>query len=227
MSGLVGYDSSSSDESEPDHKQPQNIGNIINDSQNTHTTLEKSRSNGESGSEQHSHVLDSGQQVGPLMGPTLPPQNRSTYNDPGSPNDSPTTYSERDTIRYLTQASHPMTSLPPSPPGSPNPALEAKFKKFLDLKAQGIHFNEDLGRKSTFRNPSLLPTLIDRAGLKGDDQYRTSIPTSVWDPLALPPYAYKEELLRTQQSMRAQDLATKKTMSAAGKRKIDFTSAGT
>lgn len=166
-----------------------------------------------------------GVDVGPLVGPAMPMTTDELARD--SPMDQVDSLSERDAVRYLTQPSHPMTSIPPSPPGSPDPALNAKFKRFLELKAKGVHFNDDLGRKATFRNPSLLATLMDRAGLESNDQYKTSLPLSVWDPLNFPPYAFKEELLRSQQTLRDQQQAVKKSQSAAGKRSIEFTSGGT
>ncbi|KAK6376280.1 hypothetical protein LTS17_006875 [Exophiala oligosperma] len=126
----------------------------------------------------------------------------------------------------LTFASHPMASLPPSPPGSPDPVLEVKFKKFLDLKTKGMHFNEDLASKSAFRNPGLLATMMVRIGLDEEDQYRTSLPHQVWNPTGFPKSAYKEELLRAQQTLRDQDLAAKKSLSAQGKRTIEFMPGG-
>ncbi|OAP54869.1 hypothetical protein AYL99_10569 [Fonsecaea erecta] len=167
---------------------------------------------------------------GPMLGPTRPAQIHNDddileHQDP-SAEGSQQHMSERETIHLLTQATHPMTAIPPSPPGSPDPALDAKFKHFLELKAKGVHFNEDLANKSTFRNPGLLATMMARAGVEGDDQYRTSLPREVWDPLGFPPVAYKEELLRSQQTLREQESNSKKSLSAAGKRTIEFTSGG-
>ncbi len=159
--------------------------------------------------------------IGPKISDTLTVQEDGEGDSPQLPND----LSEQDLIRFLTQASHPMTELPPSPPGSPNPQLEAKFKRFRELKNGGLHFNEDLAKKTTFRNPALLSTLMDRAGIGADVQYATSLPSSVWDPQALPPFAYKEELLRSQHAIRDQEGARKKEASVAGRRTIDFASA--
>lgn len=134
--------------------------------------------------------------------------------------------SERDRMRYLTQASHPMTSMPPSPPGSPDPAANVRFRRFLQLKAKGTHFNEDLAGKSTFRNPSLLASMMARAGLEESDQYASSLPLVFWDPSGFPEYVYKEQLLKSQQEIREKDEIAKKALAASGKRTIDFTSAG-
>ncbi|RVX66071.1 hypothetical protein B0A52_10005 [Exophiala mesophila] len=226
MSALVGYDSSSGDEDETQPTKPQRLPRPTQAKEIVPTPTAVSAHHREAPSQAHVSISEPDSSVAPVMGPALPPPNIDNTDIEGTPSRKPIDgYSERDAIRYLTQPSNPMTSLPDSPPGSPNPPVEAKFRKFLDLKAKGVHFNEDLGRKSTFRNPSLLSTLMDRAGLNGDDQYKSSVPTSIWDPVHIPPYAFKEELLRTQQTLREQQLATKKALSSAGKRRIDFTSA--
>ena len=168
-------------------------------------------------------------QDGQIVGPAMPVQ----LNDNGDPSQGqpspglPQQMSDRETIHYLTQATHPMTSIPPSPPGSPDPALNAKFKRFLELKGKGIHFNEELANKSAYRNPGLLTTMMMRAGLESDDQYRTSLPLDVFDPTGFPPSAYKEELLRSQQLLKEQKQTRKKTLSVAGRRTVEFTSGGT
>ncbi|OCT46050.1 hypothetical protein CLCR_00512 [Cladophialophora carrionii] len=162
---------------------------------------------------------------GPMVGPTMPKHfNDHEQEQPFEPEHR---MSERETIHDLTQTTHPMTSMPPSPPGSPDPALNAKFIRFLELKAKGVHFNEDLANKSTFRNPGILASMITRAGLEDSDQYKTSLPLEVFNPGGFPAAAYKGELLRSQQDLREQEKAAKKTLSAAGKRTIEFASAGT
>ena len=133
--------------------------------------------------------------------------------------------SEQDLIRHLTQATHPMSSIPESPPGSPDAGANARIQRFLELKERGAHFNEDLASKNTFRNPSLLAAMMERAGVDEADQYNTSLPAGLWDPLSLPEWAYKEALLKSQQELREKNEAAKKNLSEAGKRTIEFTSA--
>lgn len=229
MSTLVGYNSSSDEEETIAETAPVSATNDGEIQSNTslHNT------NGQAVDHQsHAAAVNSkiqgnlGGDIGPMVGPAMPTATESQIEE-NSPMVQPDSVSERDTVRYLTQPSHPMDSIPPSPPGSPDPALNAKFKRFLELKAKGVHFNDDLGRKSTFRNPGLLATLMNRAALENDDQYKTSIPLSIWNPLDFPPYAFKEELLRSQQTLRDQQQAAKKSQSAAGKRTIEFTSGGT
>ncbi|KEF53677.1 uncharacterized protein A1O9_10077 [Exophiala aquamarina CBS 119918] len=231
MSTLVGYNSSSDEEQEETIPKPTSIttasdqgirSNISIQHSNGHACGNESYEAAEGNNIQRNPGIDTGPMVGPAM-----PTATETQLEEISPMDQFDSVSERDTIRYLTQPSHPMTSIPPSPPGSPDPALNAKFKRFLELKVKGVHFNDDLGKKPTFRNPSLLATLMDRAGLDNEDQYRTSIPLAIWDPLDFPAHAFKEELLRSQQTLRDQQQAAKKSQSAAGKRTIEFTSGRT
>ena len=108
---------------------------------------------------------------------------------------------------------YPNLDIPPSPPGSPNPSTDAKITHFMRLKGQEIHFNTKLASSSALKNTSLLPKLVAAAGI-GDDvdrtqrkvnvvgdwfkQYATSLPKEVWDPNALPAWAYTEELDQAQ-----------------------------
>ena len=228
MSALVGYNSSSDEDDTAAEPVPVNVvgnGKIVS-SDMGHDTNGPGNDHGNHVPPLNSDPQDNPSvEIGPLVGPAMP-TTTETQQEQDLSSEQVDSLSERDTVRYLTQPSHPMTSIPPSPPGSPDPALNAKFKRFLELKAKGVHFNDDLGKKSTFRNPSFLATLMNRAGLESDDQYKTSLPLSIWDPLDFPPYAFKEGLLRSQQTLRDQQQAMKKSQSAAGKRSIEFTSGG-
>lgn len=219
MTGLVAYDSSSDEDTEPqpvvESKNPPQDAVPIH--------------NSESGpADRPIGSTTTTDREAALVGPVMPTEmlDSSLAEDVSVLDDVPDTMSEQDLVRHLTQASHPMTTIPPSPPGSPDPATDVKFKRFLNLKAQGLHFNEDLAKKPSFRNPALLSTLLERAGLSDEAHYATSLPASVYDPGTLPTYAYKEELARRQQSIRDQQAARKKQASAAGKRIIDFAPGG-
>lgn len=93
----------------------------------------------------------------------------------------------------------PILDIPPSPTGSPPPEMEEKFERFLQLKKQGVHFNEKLAGSSALKNPTLFQKLLASAGLSESDQYATTLPESLWDPSAFPNHAYKEELASSQQ----------------------------
>ncbi|KPI45850.1 uncharacterized protein AB675_481 [Cyphellophora attinorum] len=211
MNGLVAYDSSS-DEDAP--AAPSTSGSAV---QPKHDAKEVVSSVDQpAASAQNESSLS-------LIGPMMPTQALESF-DNGLDN-LPEEISEQDLIRHLTQAAHPVTEIPPSPPGSPDPATETRFKNFLALKAQGLHFNEDLAKKSSFRNPALFATLLEKNGLDSSAQYASTLPLSVWDPQSLPAYGYKEELARSQQSLRDREAARKKQAMAAGKRTIEFAAA--
>lgn len=88
--------------------------------------------------------------------------------------------------------------IPPSPPGSPPPAMSQKVSQFLELKKQGTHFNEKLARSSAIKNPSLLGKLMTFAGLDHSEQYATTLPIDIWNPHGFPSWAYKDELAKAQ-----------------------------
>ena len=56
------------------------------------------------------------------------------------------------------------------------PGTEEKIKHFLNLKAQGTHFNEQLYRNFEYKNPNIYKKLIDFMGL---DEYTTNDPLGV------------------------------------------------
>ncbi|KAL8943646.1 MAG: hypothetical protein Q9216_000934 [Gyalolechia sp. 2 TL-2023] len=95
----------------------------------------------------------------------------------------------------------PNLDIPPSPLGSPTPGMEEKFERFLQLKRQGVHFNEKLAGSSALKNPTLIQKLMASAGLSKSDQYATTLPEDLWDPSAFPVHAFKRELARSQQQI--------------------------
>jgi hypothetical protein len=155
-----------------------------------------------------------------MIGPAGPPQTSTPGNSILSAPSSPYT-SQRATIRNLTMPTNPNLDIPPSPPGSPNPGADQKFAHFLELKKQGVHFNAKLALSSALKNPSLLPRLMDFAGLDEQQQYATTLPVGLWDPAGFPEWAYKEELLKSQQSV----LKKKEEETKAPREGIDFVGA--
>lgn len=109
--------------------------------------------------------------------------------------------SKRSLLHDLTLPTYVNLDIPPSPTGSPPPQTDQKFEHFLELKKQGVHFNEKLARSTALKNPSLLEKLMDFAGLQHGDQYSTSLSKDIWDPEGFPPYAYKEKLAEMQQAI--------------------------
>lgn len=128
----------------------------------------------------------------------------------------------RAAIRNLTLPTVPNLDIPLSPSGSPPPGMEKKFDHFLELKKQGVHFNEKLAKSSALKNPSLLQKLMASAGVDEQDQYNTTLPVEIWNPKGFPTWAYKEELAKS-----AQEITKKRDeeSSRLQRESIDFVSA--
>ena len=104
-------------------------------------------------------------------------------------------------VRNLTLPRTANFDIPDSPPGSPPPGPTAKIARFLELKKQGVHFNEKLERSAALRNPSLLLKLRDFAGISDEDQYASSLPPDTALPTSFPPWAYADQLAKTQEKI--------------------------
>jgi len=143
---------------------------------------------------------------GPAIGPTMPAdipmgelleeEQESTPPSPKSPYSA-----NRAQLRGLTLPLVPNYDIPPSPPGSPVASANAKFKHFLELKKQGVHFNEKLAKSSAMKNPALMQKLMDFADITEAGQYATTLPKDIWDPSGFPVYAFKDELAKSQQKI--------------------------
>ncbi|KAK4931853.1 hypothetical protein LTR66_016018 [Elasticomyces elasticus] len=104
-------------------------------------------------------------------------------------------------VRNLTMPPIPDFNIPPSPPGTPPAATSAKFAHFLQLKAQGVHFNKKLEQSSALRDPSLLPRLMQYAGINGEEQYASTLPEDVAVPTRFPDWCYADELVKSSEAM--------------------------
>ncbi|CAI7615296.1 unnamed protein product [Penicillium glandicola] len=229
MLGLGDYESSSEDEVE--HKGPPNAQRIKDIPP---TTLQARQNEGNnhasefSGGASHQqpketpfHVATDSVPEGPVLGPAsmdMAPLSEDKHSTSGR--SSPFSAS-RGLVQDLTLPPVPNLDIPPSPPGSPNPAANAKFEHFLALKKQGVHFNSKLASSSSLKNPSLLKKLMEHSGIDEQSQYDTSLPADLWNTSNLPKWGFKEELLRTQQDLRKQSEEKK----ASGQRSaVDFVS---
>ncbi|KAK5681677.1 hypothetical protein LTS10_006210 [Elasticomyces elasticus] len=142
------------------------------------------------------------QPLGPPQGPSAPA--RDIRDSPSDPPASPYT-SERVRIRELTMPPFPNFDIPDAPPLPQMNSEEAaalaattkKFERFLELKKQGVHFNERLQNSSSLRNPSLLPKLMEFAGITLEDSYASTISESVGGvPVKWAEECYVENLLK-------------------------------
>ncbi|EEH47882.2 uncharacterized protein PADG_03966 [Paracoccidioides brasiliensis Pb18] len=226
MLGLAAYCSSSEDEDVD--APPTKIQQAKQPTDSTKTISAQPADKENAGSDQRERIPRTIEDINnkPLVGPFQPIQSISpTGNEPSSSSRKSSPFSaNRALLRDMTLPPIPNFDIPPSPPGSPDPAANQKFAHFFSLKRQGVHFNEKLASSSSLRNPSLLAKLMEHAGIDGQAQYATSLPKELWDPVStLPPWGYKEELLKSQQEVRRK-IEEKK---ASGPREaIDFVSAG-
>ena len=156
----------------------------------------------------------------PTIGPSIAPSSMSLEVEAHSTPQSPYT-ANRAMVCDLTLPTVPNLDIPVSPPGSPPPGTDKKFAHFLELKKQGVHFNEKLARSSALKNPSLLKKLMDFAGIEEDHQYATTLRAEIWDPTAFPAAAYKEQLASTQQEI----LKKQEERAKAQRGAIEFVSA--
>ena len=115
---------------------------------------------------------------------------------------------------------------PPPPPDSGEAAVlastTAKFERFLALKQQGVHFNERLMQSSSLRNPSLLPKLMEFAGIGLEDSYASTLGEEVGGvPVKWPEECYVEGLIGAnarREERRAAEKDRVEFVPAAGKR---------
>lgn len=143
----------------------------------------------------------------PFVGPMAPSDFTTDLPDPSpsperdtAPPGSPHT-SHRALLRNLTLPTHPNLDLPPSPPGSPPPALTSKITTFLSLKEKGTHFNAKLQSSPALRNPALTDKLLAFAGAEAE-QYGTTVGKDFWDPGAFPDWAFRGELRAARDRLR-------------------------
>lgn len=146
--------------------------------------------------------IPASENVGPAAGPSVPQTSANPDETDAAPF-SPHTF-ERQRLRELTMPTVPNFDIPDSPPPPPTNSEEAaalaattkKFEKFLELKKQGTHFNERLQNSASMRNPSLLPKLMDFAGISQEDSYASSLPEEVGVAVKWPEECYIESLVR-------------------------------
>lgn len=225
MNGLVDYGSSSEDEDE-DGLQPfpgtTKHSSPANTRDGSRPAINGKPADVEDTSKEPFTTISADVTSAPMLGPARPAEFASIDNYEEDRIQELPPMPERDLLRYLTQPKIPMTSLPLAPSQTPDPAVTAKFKRFLELKLRGVHFNEDLANKASFKNPSLFATLLERAELRSQAQYSTTLPSHVFSHSMFPEWAFKEGLLKSQQAISAELEAAKKSKSSSGKRTIEF-----
>ena len=229
MPPLVAYESSSDDEKGPSAT----VRSLpVNGPKEQPQALESAKSEDASGDTKPNSLNGETQQsrdpLGekkPPQGPALGPQLSAEENTVGFADDSGGEASSRDQspetasrrlMQNLTLPPVPHIDIPPSPPGTPDPAAETRIKHFLKLKSQGVHMNETLSSKPALRNPSMFGTLMDFAGIGEKEQFASSLPSElqVGGPGGFDESQYVESL--------ELDLAKSKQTSRENRTKVDF-----
>jgi hypothetical protein len=75
-------------------------------------------------------------------------------------------------------------------------AVAKQFERFLELKKQGVHFNERLQNSTSLRNPGLLPKLMAFAEISREECYASTLPKDFGVPARWPEDCYVESLVR-------------------------------
>ncbi|QIW98016.1 hypothetical protein AMS68_003534 [Peltaster fructicola] len=151
---------------------------------------------------------------GPIAGPVRPevPTEQETDEDtkvepPLSPYSA-----NRAQIQALTMPRFPNFDIPrsPSPPAVNSEeaaeltARTRKFERFLELKKQGVHFNDRLASSTALRNPELLQQLSGYAGISPEEQYENTLGDALAAPLRWP-NGFLESLVASNQKKMKRD----------------------
>ncbi|KAF2717167.1 hypothetical protein K431DRAFT_315964 [Polychaeton citri CBS 116435] len=202
MSGLVSYTSSDEDEDIQPEK-PAKIQKLAGDTHNKpeagaelgtrhvtdstqlpqpDTTVQNLKADADGQTESAGQSII-GPALGPAPGPFGPPLQSPTpppVDQNGRPL-SPFSFAQM-RRRELTMPGVPNFSIPDSPPGPSDPdgktqlaTTTKKFTRFLELKKQGVHFNERLQNSTSLRNPSLLPKLMEFAGIGPNEEHASTL----------------------------------------------------
>lgn len=106
--------------------------------------------------------------------------------------------------------------IPPPAGRSCDIELEAKLRRFTELKAQDVHFNQSLMSNKSFRNPHLYAKLVEFVEV---DEGATNFPREQWDPHVFQKNWLAESIAEAQK-LKYERLQTSQ---APGKRsRIDF-----
>ncbi|KAJ1960842.1 hypothetical protein GGI12_003581 [Dipsacomyces acuminosporus] len=100
--------------------------------------------------------------------------------------------------------------------------LQAKFKQWHELKAQGANFNEALMRNKTFRNPNIYKWLVEHFDL---DETGSNFPANGFSSDQLRS-DFSAKALAEYQEQRARQNATRAATASNSERRIEFRSAG-
>lgn len=130
----------------------------------------------------------------------------------------------------------PNFDIPDAPPGPAQNSEEAatlaattkQLERFLELKRQGVHFNERLQTSASLRNPSLLPKLLAFAGVEEQEEvYMSSLPEGLAVPARWPEDCYVESLVRGNERREKKRVGERERLDFVPARKVEDGGSGT
>lgn len=90
----------------------------------------------------------------------------------------------------------PPTPVPNSEAAADLAATTKKSERFLELKQDGVHFNQRLQNTASLRNPSLLAKLMEFAGISKEESYASTLGGGMEIPTIWPAQCYPENLVK-------------------------------
>jgi hypothetical protein len=109
--------------------------------------------------------------------------------------------------------------LPPEPTGSCDARVQAKIKKFHEMKVAGTSINDNLRKSKAFRNPDILEKLVLYCNI---NEIGSNYPPHLFDP-----FIFKEEDFYDAIAQEQRRLEEKREQERANRTQIDFTRAET
>ncbi|CAG8483840.1 8423_t:CDS:2 [Ambispora leptoticha] len=88
--------------------------------------------------------------------------------------------------------------IPAEPDAECDQNVQTKIEHFLQLKEQGVLFNENLLKSKAFRNPHIYSKLVEFIEL---DEIGSNFPKDVFDPYGFPREMYADKLAETQRKI--------------------------
>jgi len=119
--------------------------------------------------------------------------------------------------RRATETPRSDAYLPPEPPGVCDPRIQAKIKKFHDMKAAGTSINDNLRNSKAFKNPDILEKLVCYCNII---EIASNYPTQLFDP-----FSYREEDFYDSIAAEQRRIEEKREAERMGRTHIDFTPA--
>ncbi len=152
----------------------------------------------------------------PLSGPALGPDAAEAegYNHLPEPEELDYTVSIPERRQNVTELPFMNRNIVPPPEGAPADREAFFLEKLAQKRDRGLHFHPYLVDSKAFRNPAWLQLQTQLSGINFEDQYATSLPTSVYDHRPFPGYIEKWRKEMLDENTRRQEATTAKVAQA-------------